>query len=123
MPIIPFFEQVYAVVRRIPKGKVTSYGRVAAMLGSPRSARAVGYAMNGLRYKSDDYADVPWQRVINHAGYISIKGSPNSKRKQAELLLAEGVAVDDDFNVDLNEYLWDGLELPEIDSIITGKTS
>ena len=93
------------------------------MLGSPRAARAVGYAMNGLRYKSNDYDDVPWQRVINHAGYISIKGSPDSKNKQAKLLRAEGVAVDEDFNVDLNEYLWEGLELPEIDGIITGRSS
>ncbi|KAA3647025.1 MAG: cysteine methyltransferase [Chloroflexi bacterium] len=123
MPTTPFFEQVYAVVRRIPKGKVTSYGRVAAMLGSPRAARAVGYAMNGLRYKSEEYDDVPWQRVINHAGYISIKGSANSKHKQAELLRAEGVAVDDDFNVDLEKYLWEGLELPEINDIIKGKFS
>jgi len=113
-----FFEQVYGVVRRIPKGKVTSYGRVAAMLGAPRAARAVGYALHGLRIKDQRYDDVPWQRVINHAGFISIRGAPNSKHKQAELLRDEGVAVGDNFKIDLNIFLWAGLELPEINRMM-----
>ena len=64
---MPFYEQVYEWVRQVPPGKVVTYGQVAALLGSPRSARAVGYA---LRYLPRG-TDVPWQRVINHRGEIS----------------------------------------------------
>lgn len=111
------------MVRQIPKGKVTSYGRVAAMLDSPNAARAVGYAMAGLRYKQGNpqYDDVPWQRVVNHAGRISIKGSRHSRFMQAELLRAEGVEVSDDLRVDLDEYLWDGLAPPEVKRLLEGK--
>lgn len=115
-----FYEQVYEVVRRIPRGKVTSYGRVAAMLGRPRAARAVGYALNSLNSKKGDlsYADVPWQRVINSQGRISIVNNEHSAQQQASLLRGEGVEVSDDLRVDLNQYLWPGLHLLEIDDIL-----
>jgi methylated-DNA-protein-cysteine methyltransferase-like protein len=118
-----FYEQVYAVVRRIPPGKVTSYGRIAAMLGRPRAARAVGYALNALRDKRDDpaYQNIPWQRVVNSKGRISIVNRDNSANYQAELLREEGVAVSDDLKIDLDVYLWQGLHLMEIDDILNAQ--
>ena len=116
-----FYEQVYAVVRRIPRGKVTSYGRIAQMLGRHRAARAVGYAMNALKDKDETYADVPWQRVINSQGRISIVNRETSANQQAELLREEGVVVDDNLRVNLDIYLWEGLHWLEIDDILDGE--
>ncbi len=120
-----FYEQVYAVVRRIPQGKVTSYGRIAQMLGRPRAARAVGYALNNLkdRHHNPHYANIPWQRVINSQGRISIVNRESSAQKQAEILRAEGVEVDEQLHIDLDLYLWEGLNLLEIDDILSGKAS
>ncbi len=118
-----FYDQVYAVVRCIPRGKVTSYGRIAQMLSRPRAARAVGYALNALRDKQDDpaYADIPWQRVINSQGRISIVNQEYSANRQAELLRSEGVVVSEDLRIDLNVYLWDGLHWVEIEALINPK--
>lgn len=117
---VTFYEQTYDVVRRIPRGQVTSYGRVAQMLGHPNAARAVGYALAALRGKTGDstYDTVPWQRVINSQGRIS---SPNPDR-QAALLRAEGVSVSDEWRIDLDRYLWPGLHLVEIDDILQRET-
>lgn len=118
-----FYDQVYAVVRRIPRGKVTSYGRIAKMLGRPNAARAVGYALNALKDKQNDpnYTDIPWQRVINSQGRISIVNREHSINDQAERLRAEGVAVDKNLRVDLEAYLWEGLHWAEIDDILQGR--
>ncbi len=97
------YEEIYAVVRRIPRGRVSSYGRVAAMAGRPGAARLVGYALHALRAGRD--GDVPWWRVVNHSGFISNKFGAALQR---ELLLDEGVAVDDGDRVDLARHLWDG---------------
>ena len=116
-----FYEQVYAVVRRIPRGRVTSYGRVAKMLGRPNAARAVGYALAALGSKREDRPPVPWHRVINSVGRISTPDMDGSANLQAQLLRAEGVAVTEDLRVDLRVYLWDGLHLIEIDDILAGR--
>jgi len=116
-----FYEQVYAVVRRIPRGRVTSYGRVAQMLGAPNAARAVGYALRALKDKSDEYADVPWQRVVNSQGRISIVNREHGAQRQAELLRAEGVDVSQDLRINLDRFLWSGLHWLEVDDIIKGK--
>lgn len=115
-----FYDQIYAVVRRIPESKVTSYGRIAAMLGAPSRARQVGYAMSALRFKIDDpaYQGIPWQRVVNSKGFISIRGARHNKTQQADLLRAEGVEVSDDFHIDMEEFLWDGLEWEQIKEIV-----
>lgn len=120
---INFYEQVYAVVRRIPRGKVTSYGRIAAMLGRPQAARAVGYALSALRDKKDDpaYQNIPWQRVVNSQGRISIVNPDNSPNRQARLLRQEGVEVSENLKIDLDVYLWAGLHLIEIDDIQSGR--
>ena len=117
-----FYEQVYEVVRRIPAGQVTSYGRIAAMLGRPRAARAVGYALNALKDKPAEgsYSDIPWQRVINAQGRISIVNRKHSAEMQADLLRGEGVAVRPDLTLDLATYLWAGLDLLDIDDILSG---
>ncbi len=119
-----FYDQVYAVVRRVPRGKVTSYGRVARMLARPRAARAVGYALNALPDKRKDpaFAAVPWQRVVNHVGHISIVNRENSAQLQADLLRSEGVAVDDQMRlVNFEDDLWEGLSLIELTPIIEGE--
>ena len=118
-----FYEQVYAVVRQVPRGKVTSYGRIAAMLGRPHAARAVGYALNALRDKKDDpaYQDIPWQRVVNSQGRISIVNREYNVNVQAKLLREEDVVVSDDLKIDLDIYLWEGLHLVEIDDILAGR--
>ena len=122
---INFYEQVYAVVRRIPRGKVSSYGRIAAMLGRPRAARAVGYALNALRDKQNDpaYQNIPWQRVVNSQGRISIVNRDNSVNWQAILLREEGVEVNEELKIDLDAYLWQGLHLVELDDILKNSSN
>lgn len=116
--------QVYKVVQRIPPGKVTNYGRIALMLGHPHAARAVGYALSELNApdsgKPYTSATVPWQRVINSQGRISIHHREHAAQEQANLLRAEGVVVDEHGRVDLDTYLWEGLHLVELDDILHG---
>ena len=118
----PFYQKVYAVVRCIPPGKVTSYGRVAAMLDSPGAARQVGYAMSNLRNLADDpaYQDVPWQRVLGHDGKIVIKGPGEGKFQQAELLEDEGIDILPGLRVDMEKYLWEGLLPHEVEDVTEG---
>ena len=116
-----FYEQVYAVLRRIPAGKVTSYGRVAQMLGRPNAARAVGYALSALQdHKEEEaYGEIPWHRVVNSKGRISISSREFSAEQQARLLRAEGVPVDDDLKIqEFEDWLWEGLHWVEIDDIL-----
>ncbi len=84
-------ERVYTLVRHIPPGKVLSYGRVAALLEVPNGARAVGWALAALKAGTD----VPWHRVINSAGRISLRGYPDGEQRQRQLLTAEGVRFDE----------------------------
>lgn len=118
-----FYEQVYDVVRRIPYGQVTSYGRIANMLGSPNAARAVGYALRALKDKKEnsEYASVPWQRVVNSQGRISIVNREFGAQQQARLLREEGVIVSEDLQIDLDIYLWSGLHWFEVDDILNRK--
>lgn len=95
-----FKERVIQIIRAIPAGKVMSYGQVAAAAGSPRAARQVGGI---LRVSGLDA--LPWWRVINSQGYISIKGSFEATPEvQKRLLLAEGVVVSADMQVAMVEY-------------------
>ncbi|HID53174.1 MAG TPA: cysteine methyltransferase [Anaerolineae bacterium] len=119
-----FYVQVYQVTQRIPVGKVTSYGRIAQMLGRPHAARAVGYALSALKDADSGAAytseTVPWQRVVNSQGRISIVNREHTAVDQAHLLREEGVAVDENGRIDLNLYLWGGLHLVELDDILRG---
>jgi methylated-DNA-protein-cysteine methyltransferase-like protein len=107
-----FFEQVYRAVRLIPRGKVATYGQIAALLGYPRAARTVGWALHGLQEGSD----VPWHRVINARGQISL-GDRDGDAIQRALLEEEGVAFDAQGRVDLGQYRWAGLPWPEIERL------
>lgn len=122
MPHSNFYTQVYLVVQRIPRGKVSSYGRIAAMLGRPNAPRAVGYALSALKdaNSNDPFTSktVPWQRVVNSQGRISIRHREVTASKQAMLLREEGVEVDENGRIDLDIYLWQGLHLIELDDIL-----
>jgi methylated-DNA-protein-cysteine methyltransferase-like protein len=97
------YEEIYAVVRRIPRGMVSSYGRVAMIAGRPGAARLVGYALHALRQSAGE--EVPWWRVVNRNGFISNHYQPALQRS---LLEAEGVAINDGDVVDLRRHLWEG---------------
>lgn len=94
-----FHARVHAVVRRVPAGFVTTYGDVAAVLGSPRVARHVGWALSAL---TDD--DVPWHRVINAQGRISARGDTGRATLQQSLLEAEGVEFSETGRLDLERF-------------------
>lgn len=105
METSPSFNQlVYALVRHIPPGKVLNYGRVAYLLGVPRGARAVGWALSLLKHGDQG---VPWHRVVNAHGRISIKGSPEGAAEQRARLEAEGIAFDEHGYLDMEGHLWD----------------
>ena len=100
-----FSESVNHIVRQVPKGKVATYGQIAAVLGHPRSARMVGIVLAKNRSK-----DVPWQRIINRHGMISIENMAITKDDQARLLREEGVEViekDGNLFIPLDKYLVD----------------
>jgi methylated-DNA-protein-cysteine methyltransferase-like protein len=97
-----FYERVYAAVRKVPRGSVVTYGQVALYLGSPAAARAVGYALSNLPGQND----VPWWRVINAAGSISLKGRGAAADLQRQILESEGVHFDPEGHIDLNRYRW-----------------
>lgn len=109
-----FNELVYALVRHIPPGKVLSYGRVAYLLGVPHGARAVGWAMSALKHGD---RGVPWHRVVNAKGRVSIKGSPEAAAEQRARLEAEGVSFDERGYLDMNRHLWTP-DLPEVEQIL-----
>jgi methylated-DNA-protein-cysteine methyltransferase-like protein len=100
---ISFNQLVYALVRHIPSGKVLNYGRVAELLGVPHGAREVGWAMSSL--KGDDQG-VPWHRVVNAQGRVSIKGSPEGAAEQRARLEAEGIVFDGRGYLDMQKHLW-----------------
>jgi len=98
-----FFEQVYEVARQIPKGRVTTYGEIAAYLGAKKSARMVGWAMNGAHVQEPS---VPAQRVVNRNGMLSGKAHFATPTLMQELLEQEGIAVENDTVVDFKNKLW-----------------
>jgi len=101
----PFYRLVYRVVRRVPRGRVVTYGQVAAILGQPRGARAVGMALGALRGPLLDL--VPWQRVINAAGRCSHRDGFWADI-QREFLESEGVRFDRRGRMDLKRTRWPG---------------
>lgn len=99
-----FFENVYAVARLIPKGRVTSYGAIANYLGSGKSARMVGYAMNLAHAQ---VPAVPAQRVVNRNGMLTGKHHFGTPDLMQQLLEKDGVKVKDDTVVDFEKIFWD----------------
>ena len=100
-----FADRVYDVVRSVPPGRVTSYGEVAALLGSPRAARGVGAALNALLPED---GDVPWWRVVNCQGALTIPSELGLRTLQRTLLESEDVAFLPSGRVDLDLHGWAG---------------
>tara|TARA_X000000368_G_C22768162_1_gene595913 strand:+ start:208 stop:540 length:333 start_codon:yes stop_codon:yes gene_type:complete len=100
---LDFFERVYFVVRKIPFGKVTSYGAIAKHLGSPQSSRVVGWAMNNSHYKND----IPAHRVVNRNGMLTGKHHFSGTNLMKELLENEGIKVVDNIVLDFEKFFWD----------------
>ncbi len=101
--MISFYEAVYRLVGEIPVGRVMTYGQVATILGAPRAARAVGYALRMSGYRES----IPWQRVINRKGQVSLGGDMGRPSLQRNLLEDEGVVFDDNDACDLKVYQWE----------------
>ncbi len=98
------FEEIYAVVRRIPQGTVATYGQIAGLAGIPRQARRIGYALSALEGQAE--LTVPWHRVINAKGTISRRSTPGFEALQRLLLENEGVSFDAAGRIDLARFLW-----------------
>ncbi len=96
----PNYESIYAVVKRIPRGRVATYGQVAMLAGLPGHARQVGYALNKLPAGRN----LPWHRVLNARGQVSPR--KRGKSDQQERLVAEGIVFDDQRRLSLNRYQW-----------------
>ena len=95
------YQRIYAVVRRIPEGKVATYGQVAVIAGLPGHARQVGYALHAI-----DDETVPWHRVINAQGKVSARSEPGWEGFQRHLLESEGVTFSDRGTINLKRFRW-----------------
>tara|TARA_B100001113_G_C20693116_1_gene441699 strand:+ start:132 stop:464 length:333 start_codon:yes stop_codon:yes gene_type:complete len=100
---LDFFQRVYIVVKKIPFGKVTSYGAIANYLGSPQSSRVVGWAMNN----SHSNNDIPAHRVVNRKGMLTGKHHFPGSNLMEELLQNEGIKVKNNIIVDFENLFWD----------------
>ncbi len=101
MPFSEFTQKVITVIQSVPQGKVVSYGQVAAYIGVPRAARQVGWTLRNL----ETDVSLPWWRVINNAGRITIKGNfHNTPDIQRKLLQADGIVVTEDFTINIEAY-------------------
>ena len=105
-PTDNFFEKVYTIARQIPYGKVTSYGAIALALGTSRSARMVGWAMNACH----QLEDVPAHRVVNRKGLLTGKHHFDGTNLMQQLLESEGIKVVDNKIMDFDTHFWE----PEI---------
>jgi len=96
------YARIYGAVKRIPKGRVATYGQVARLAGVPGHARLVGYALHSLR----EGTDVPWHRVVNAQGRISLPPDPEAGGFQRALLESEGVVFGASGSIDLKKHQW-----------------
>lgn len=101
--MVASYERIYDVVRRIPLGRVATYGQVAALAGLAGHARQVGYALHSL----EEGSNLPWQRVINARGEVSPRSTPGWEGFQRQLLEEEGVVFSARGRIDLEHYRWD----------------
>jgi methylated-DNA-protein-cysteine methyltransferase-like protein len=99
-----FFEMVYQVVRLVPKGRVTTYGAIAKYLGTAKSSRMVGWAMNASHHQKED---VPAHRVVNRNGLLTGKHHFKTPIEMQQLLEAEGIKVKDDKIINFKKHFWD----------------
>ncbi len=100
-----FYQRVYQIVARVPAGTVITYGDIARLLGRPNGARAVGWAMRHCP------EGLPWHRVVNAQGRLSVAARyPDGKLMQQALLEEEGVAFDAEGHLDVAKYAWTGVD-------------
>lgn len=108
MEPVDFFTRVYEVVVQVPEGRVTTYGAIAKYLGTARSSRAVGYAMNAAHNKPE----IPAQRVVNRVGLLTGKHHFSGTNLMQQLLENEGIVIENDQVQDFDTVFWDpSLEL------------
>lgn len=100
--INPTYQRIYDMVRRIPKGKVATYGQIARLSKLPGQARLVGYALHNV----PEDLEIPWHRVINSKGTISLLPDPESRTIQHHLLLSEGISIDLEGRISLDRFQW-----------------
>ena len=100
-----FFQRVYEIVACIPRGKVVTYGQIAAALGDPRQARTAGWAL----HSTPEWLDIPWHRVVNSSGGISTRHTVGELNIQRKLLEDEGIVFNEDGGLDLERYRWAGI--------------
>lgn len=98
----PAYERIYSTVKRIPRGRVATYGQIAALSGVRVGPRQVGYALHAL----PESRAIPWQRVVNARGEVSPRSEPRFETIQRVLLEREGVAFDARGRVDLSRFRW-----------------
>ena len=110
-----FYTRVYEVVRLIPHGRVATYGQIAAIVSHRGAARTVGWALRAL----PEGHDVPWQRVVNAQGTISLSRGGAGAAIQRALLEDEGIVFDERGRIDLKVYGWKGLDLAERDHLLS----
>jgi methylated-DNA-protein-cysteine methyltransferase-like protein len=96
------YSQFYEIIKKIPKGKVATYGQIAALAGYPGYARQVGYALNSL----PEGSDVPWHRVINSKGMVSVRKTGGHENIQRILLEDDGIIFDKNHRVSLKKFQW-----------------
>ena len=105
-PVLPrmgrTYERIYAAVKRIPRGRVATYGQIASVACLPGQPRQVGYALNALPHSRS----IPWHRVINAKGEISQRSKPGCDMRQRALLEHEGIEFDADGRVSLSTFRW-----------------
>ena len=98
------FEKIYDAVKKIPKGKVCTYGQIAAMAGNPRWSRVVGYAL----HVNPEPGKIPCHRVVTKNGEVSKAFAFGGENMQRTLLIEEGIEFLDDGRVDMKKYSWHG---------------
>jgi len=103
----PLYERIYEITRRIPEGRVATYGQIARLAGVPKGARQVGYAMAALG-RGRPRPEIPWHRVVNAKGESSIGGD------QITRLEAEGVIFSEQGRIDLKRFGWSDIEEPNL---------
>ena len=101
MPVSDRYRKIYAVIKRIPRGRVATYGQIAELAGLAGHARQVGYALHASAEES-----LPWHRVVNARGEVSPRSAGDSHELQRELLESEGVQFDAKSRIDLASYRW-----------------
>jgi methylated-DNA-protein-cysteine methyltransferase-like protein len=107
------FERVYDVVRMIPWGQVATYGQIAAIVSHRNAARTVGWALASLK----NGTDVPWHRVVNSRGFVSLRDLGQPSEAQCTLLGQEGIIVGQRGEVNLRRHQWRGLDWPEVEAL------